>query len=163
MAKRLAAAAKRREAALLRQRKDAFLAAFEAEHLVSSAAKAAQVHRSTVYEWRASDPVFAAAWFDVEERSTELLEREAYRRAAVGVERAIFHKGEVVGREQEYSDVLLIFMLKARRPAVYREQHRVELAGVDGAPISAEIVTVDAKEAADAAHQFLARIAGPAA
>jgi len=162
-----AAAAKRKAArqaaALLARRKAAFLVEFEAKHLVSDAAKAAQVHRSTVYEWRATDEAFAAGWAEVEERSTELLEREAYRRAAVGTDKPVYHKGELVDTYKEFSDVLMIFLLKARRPGTYRENQRIEHVGADGGPIAAEITTVDAKEASDAAHDFLARLAGSSA
>ena len=56
---RAQALAKRRAAALVKRRKALFLASFEETHLVIDGAKAAQVHRSTVYDWRASDEVFA--------------------------------------------------------------------------------------------------------
>jgi hypothetical protein len=139
----------------------AFLAEFERQHIVTGAAKAAGVGRSTVYERRKADREFATAWADIEERSTELLEREAYRRAAVGTDKPVFQGGEQVGTIKEFSDVLLIFLLKARRPATYREQHKIEHSGPDGGPIAAEIVTVGAKEVADAAHEFLSKLAGP--
>lgn len=161
---RATALAKRQATVLLKKRKAVFLATLEDTHLVTAAAKACDVHRSTVYEWRAGDVEFAAAWAEVEERSTEEMEREAYRRAVDGwVERGIYEDGKQVGEVRKFSDVLLMFMLKARRPNTYREHHKIELAGLDGAPIAAEITTVDAKEAADASHDFLARIAGPAA
>lgn len=112
---------------------EAFLAAFEETHLVTEAAKRAGIHRDTAYERRGRDPEFARRWSEAEERSTELLEREAYRRAAVGTERPVFYKGKEVGAVREYSDVLLIFLLKARRPAVYRE--RVEHTGAGGGPL----------------------------
>lgn len=157
------ALAKRRAAALLKKRKAAFLVSLEETHQVIVAAAAIEVPRSTVYEWRAGDVAFAAAWADVIEASTQVLEREAFRRAAEGTDKPVYHQGELVDTYKEYSDVLLMFLLKARRPDVYRETHKLELGGVDGAPIAAEISTVSAKEAADAAHDFLARIAGPAA
>lgn len=93
---------------------ESFLAALEETHLVSEAAKAAGIHRATAYEWRKQDPQFAAAWGDVEDRSTEVLEQIAVRRAAQG------------------SDVLLMFLLKARRPELYREHHHVEHTGPGG-------------------------------
>ena len=112
---------------------------------VRGGAAAARIHRATAYKRRGTDEQFAAAWADVEEGVVERLEETALSLALAG-------------------DVKLIeFLLKARRPNTYREQHRIELGGLDGAPISAEITSVDAKEAADASHDFLARIAGPAA
>lgn len=79
--------------------------------MVSEACRAAGVGRTTVYERRQADEDFALAWADVEERSTELLEQIAVRRAAQG------------------SDVLLIFLLKSRRPDRYRENVKVEHGG----------------------------------
>jgi hypothetical protein len=142
-----------------------FLVAFEAHVTVSEACAVAEVSRSNVYSERARSPEFAAAWDDVEERSTEGMEAEARRRAVEGwIERGIFDgEGEQVGEVRKFSDTLLIFLLKARRPKVYRENKSIEHTGVDGGPIAAEITTVGAKEVADAAHDFLARLAGPSA
>jgi hypothetical protein len=58
-----------------------------------------------------TDAKFAREWAEIEEASTEQLERIAVRRASEG------------------SDVLLIFLLKARRPEVHRDHHRVEHTG----------------------------------
>ena len=35
----------------------------------------------------------------------------------------MFHQGKEVGAIREYSDLLLIFMLKARRPARFRDNY----------------------------------------
>jgi hypothetical protein len=48
------------------------------------------------------------------------LEDEAVRRAYEGVERPVFQGGKQVGVVREYSDTLLIFLLKALRPEKYR-------------------------------------------
>ena len=157
---RAEALAKRRAAAVVKKQKAAFLAAFESTHLVSEAAKVAGIHRQRAYEWRKLDADFATAWSDAEERSTELLEREAFRRAAVGTLKPVFQGGERVGEIREYSDTLLIFLLKARRPDTYRENQRIEHTGPEGGPIAAEVTHVDAKERSDAAREYLARIAG---
>lgn len=146
-----------------------FLAAFEEYMSIRRACLAAEVTRSNVYAERKRDEAFAAAWAEIEESTTEEMEREAYRRAVDGwIEREEFAAdGEgnqvLTLRVRKWSDNLLMFMLKARRPDVYREQHKIEVSGLDGAPIAAEISTVTPKEAADAAHDFLTRIAGPGA
>lgn len=88
-----------------------FLAALADTGMVSEACKAAHVGRSTVYDARQRDEQFALAWADVEEASTEELERVAVRRACEG------------------SDVLLIFLLKARRPEKYRDNVHVQHSG----------------------------------
>lgn len=88
-----------------------FLAAFLDSGIVTEAAKAAGKGRATVYRHRAKDPDFAAAWAMVEEWSTEELEQVAYKRARDG------------------SDLLLIFLLKARKPGMYRETMKHEHGG----------------------------------
>ena len=37
--------------------------------------------------------------------------------------RPVFHQGKEIGSIREYSDTLLIFMLKARRPATFRDNY----------------------------------------
>lgn len=84
------------------------------------AARAAGVGRSTAYLWRQSDPDFAAKWDEAVADGIDLLEEEVRRRAVDGVnERPIYHRGVQVGEIKDYSDKLLIFLLKTRRPEVY--------------------------------------------
>lgn len=109
--------------------KPAWLAAFEREGMVSAACKTAKVGRSTVYDAR-SDPDFAKAWDDIEASTTDRMESESLRRGMDGFDKAVYHQGQVVGKERQYSDTLLIFMLKARKPETYRENVKVEHAGV---------------------------------
>jgi hypothetical protein len=37
----------------------------------------------------------------------------------------VFHQGREIGAIREYSDTLLVFMLKARRPAKFRDNYVV--------------------------------------
>lgn len=62
------------------------------------------------------------------EQSIQRMEVEAQRRAVDGTRKPVYYKGVKVGAVQEYSDNLMMFLLKARRPEVYRE--RVDL-GID--------------------------------
>ena len=93
-----------------------FLEGLRATGNVSEAARAATICRSRVYECRQRDPVFAAAWADAQEEAADRLEMEAFRRAVEGIGEDRFFKGDVVGRVTRYSDRLLMFLLKARRP-----------------------------------------------
>lgn len=113
-----------------------FLDALRDTGIVTDACRVAGVARSTAYEERQRNEEFALAWHDIEEETTERMEREARRRAAEGVEKPVFQGGQEVGRIREYSDTLLIFMLKARRPEVYRETTRHEHTGANGGPIT---------------------------
>lgn len=73
------------------------------------------------YKTRQTDEAFRVAWAEAMTVGTEFLEAEAQRRAYHGVEEPVFHKGVECGHIRKYSDTLLIFLLKARRPDKYRE------------------------------------------
>jgi hypothetical protein len=83
--------------------KNAFLTALENTGTIRTAAKAANVHYTTVYREKKDDPDFAAAWENSIEVAADTLEDEARKRAFAG------------------SDVLLIFLLKGMRPEKFRE------------------------------------------
>jgi hypothetical protein len=87
------------------------------------AAKAAGVGRSTAYLWRQEDPEFAAKWDEAVAQGIDRLEDEALRRAVEGVKRPVYRGGVLVGEITEYSDKLLMFLLKRRRPEVYDRSH----------------------------------------
>jgi hypothetical protein len=88
----------------------------------TSAANAAGVGRSTAYLWRQEDPEFAVKWDEAVANGIDLLEDEARRRAVEGVKRPVYRRGVLVGEITEYSDGLLIFLLKRRRPEVYGDR-----------------------------------------
>jgi hypothetical protein len=116
----------------------AFLAAFEQTGMITAAAKAAKIHRDTAYRERQRNEDFALAWAEIEEHTTELMEAEAVRRGVEGVERPVFQGGVEVGTIRQYSDTLLIFMLKSRKPHVYRDNVQVEHRGEIKHEISGE-------------------------
>src|SRR4051794_13562219 len=99
----------------------AFLAALGQTCNVVSACRAAQVSRRTAYYHREKYPRFRDAWDDAIDDAVDLMEAEARRRAVEGTERPVFYKGKQVGAIREYSDTLLIFLLKAHRPEKYRD------------------------------------------
>lgn len=84
---------------------------------VTEAARQAGVGRRTVYEWRDTDPAFAAAWSDAEEAAADKLEQVAFERASAG-----------------QSDRMLEILLKAHRPK-YRDKQGLELTG-DGLKVT---------------------------
>ena len=108
----------------------AFLEDFAQWGNLTSASRAAGVSRNTVYRWQETDEAFLAAFKQADAAATERLEREAWRRAVDGspYERTSYWKGEPVGtdRKIEYSDQLMMLLLRARRPDLYRE--KVDLA-----------------------------------
>ena len=96
--------------------------------VIKRACKVAGVGRSSHYEWLEANPAYRAAFEAAKEDAADSLEAEVYRRAVKGVRKpAGWYKGVAGGYVREYSDVLLMFRLKALRPEKYRE--RVDLRG----------------------------------
>lgn len=101
---------------------------------VSVAAMAAGLDRNALYLCKKENSAFAKAWDEAYELGVDGLEEEAERRANKGVKKGIYYKGRRVATEYQYSDVLLMFMLKGKRPDTFRE--RVEHSGNKGGPIN---------------------------
>lgn len=116
----------------------AFLHALSQLGNVTAAAEAVGLGRRTVYVWREADPDFAARWAEATEEAVERMEQEAWRRATQGVDRPVYQGGKQVGMVKEYSDNLLIFLLKGSKPEKYRE--RTEISGPGGGPVTVEFV-----------------------
>jgi hypothetical protein len=100
---------------------DVFLEAIRQACNVTSACRLAGIGRRTAYNHREQDETFAARWDEAIEEGCDELEAEARRRAKDGVEKPVFWRGQRVATVQEYSDTLLIFLLKAYRPEKFRE------------------------------------------
>jgi hypothetical protein len=100
----------------------AFLVAYSECGNVVRAAEAAGVHRSSHFHWVKSDEAYANAFREAESMAGSLLEAEARRRAAEGIDKPIYYRGQRIDTVREYSDTLLIFLLKGALPHKYREQ-----------------------------------------
>lgn len=110
-------------------KKGPFLAAFAKLGNVTSACKSAKCSRVQVYAWLKDDPEFAKQFDEAQQEAMEHLEEEARRRAVTGTLKPVFYLGSQCGQIREYSDTLLIFLMKAGNPQKYRENSRVEHAG----------------------------------
>ena len=93
--------------------KPVFIAALREHGVVSYSARIANIDRSAAYVARKKDAAFAEAWDEALEEGVEELERAA------------------IARAKKKSDTLLIFLLKCRKPGVYGDKQRIELAGSD--------------------------------
>lgn len=125
--------------------------------MVSKAAEAAGVSRSTVYLERERNEEFAQRWADIDEAVIETLEEEAKRRALQGVTEPVVSAGKRLGTVQKYSDSLMMFLLKAKRPHVYRERVDVAHSGeVKGGKVI--FVAPDADEKRLGVAQILAEV-----
>lgn len=117
---------KRPESALLRS---AFLETLRRTANVSDAARAAGIDRKTAYNWRRDDTLFCDQWKQALEEAADVLEAEARRRAIEGYDEPLIHGGRLIcdaeGRpviRKRYSDGLLRMLLRAHRPAQYRDE-----------------------------------------
>lgn len=91
----------------------------------SKAAKAAGISRSAAYLHRDNDADFRQAWDNAEAQVVDAMEEELHRRSTKGYLEPVFYKGEMVAKVRKYSDSLLQFALKGKKPDVYRERFEV--------------------------------------
>lgn len=131
-------------------KKAVFLDALGRLASISRACQIARIPRRTVYNWRSQDEGFATAWEKAIELGTDALEDEAVRRALQGVLTPVFQGGRRVGTIREFSDALLIALLKARRPKKYRDNLKID-ANVTGGVL---LMAQPAGSAEDWAKQF---------
>jgi hypothetical protein len=112
-------------------KKKVFIETYRQVGNITVAAETAGVSRPTYYVWMEHDESFALAVREAEIEAVERLEEEARRRAVEGVRReeGVFYKGIQIATKvvTEYSDTLLIFLLKGAKPEKYKD--RQELSG----------------------------------
>ena len=101
-------------------RQQAVLEAYEIYGTVAKACEVARVARSEHYRWLRNKR-YAARFREAEEHAIQALETEARRRAMVGIEKPIFYKGHAITHIHSFSDGLLMFLLKAKRPDIYSD------------------------------------------
>jgi hypothetical protein len=119
--------------------REAFIEALRETCNVSHAARVAGVGRRTVYDWRDTDPEFAAEWAEAEEEAVDKLEQVARERAIDG------------------SDKMMEILLKAHRPDKYVERR---LLGSDPAnPLPANAPLIDASRLSTPALQEVLALA----
>lgn len=164
-------------------RHDLFISELAVDGNVTRAARVAGVERCGLYDKRERDPEFARRWAMAINAFADTLEKEAFRRAVLGVEKPIAYQGQftyVMERDangkviydmtdegevdkdgnpkltrtpryqldengrpkvvaiREYSDSILLALLKAKKPQEYRDNARVELGNVPGEAFKTE-------------------------
>jgi hypothetical protein len=93
--------------------KPTFLKVLAEGSSVEMACRAAGTTRHTATKQRKADKEFADQWDQAMEAGTDILEQVAMHRA------------------KDYSDQMLMFLLKARRPAIYGDRQRLEHVRID--------------------------------
>lgn len=109
---------------------------------VTRACKVTKIPRSTIYQWIKDDPEFKARFEDACELALASLEDEAVRRAFEGVNKPVYQQGQKVGTVKDFSDTLMIVLLKARAPDKYKDRFAGELSGINGKDLPAPQVNV---------------------
>ncbi|MCI1187874.1 hypothetical protein MON38_10620 [Hymenobacter sp. DH14] len=134
----------------------AFLGALALNGNVSDAAKAAGISRDTAYKAKARNPDFAQDFQTAERIASDVLLREAWRRAVEGGRTYKFTKdGDPILHpetgepyyEMVYSDALLTLLLKARLPEQFGDKLRVEQTIKQEAAYDLNLLTPDEKQA----------------
>jgi len=110
-------------------KKRAFLAAFAEVGTVTRAAEISGVCRKSHTNWLKSDSDYADAFALAEQQACDRLEQEARRRAVEGVDKPVYQRGVKVGVVREYSDTLLIFLMKGAMPEKYKDRVSQEFSG----------------------------------
>lgn len=113
----------------------AFLAAFAKTCRIDRAAEAAGIHRQTHYDWMRDDPAYVVMFEEAKALAHQVLEDAAVDRAVDGWDEPVFHEGKPCGVIRKRSDRLLEVLLRAKKPAEYRDRSTVEHTGKDGAPL----------------------------
>lgn len=125
---------------------------------VSKSCEAAGITPRTAHDWRKKDPEFQLQWTEAMNEGIDLLEDTAFGRAVNGVRKPVYQGGELVGHVQEYSDQLLVLLLKGKRAGVYSQQHH-SVSGPNKGPIQ----TVDLTKCSNEQLRVLETIFGPLA
>jgi hypothetical protein len=99
---------------------------------VTKACEAANVNRLTAYDRKRFDKEFHEKWEYAYARGYDKLEESAQRRAFEGCTKPVFYKGDICGYILEYSDALTTFLLKGRKPEIFRDRTEVTMNGGDG-------------------------------
>ena len=147
----MAVAAKKRKGL---PKKPAFLKAYVSTASITKAARAAKIERALHYRWLADDPDYAKEFSGAQREAAQLLEDEAVRRAYEGTKKPLTYQGQFTYRKRlnkqtgkaeeygaplaivEYSDALMMFLLRGFAPERYRERGSMEVSGPSGGPIA---------------------------
>lgn len=111
------------------KKRKTFLEALSYNGNVTESAKAAGITRACAYIWRDKHPDFAEDWEAAHEEAVDRLEAEAWKRATEGTSKPVYQQGQLVGHIQQYSDTLLIFLMKGHNPERYKDRAQVEHMG----------------------------------
>ena len=131
--------------------KQAYLDELRKHGLRATAIRAAGMGSTTLGRWRDGDPEFAAAEQEAIQDAAEALELEARRRAYDGVDREKCIGSGDNSRfivEKQFSDTLMLALLKANNPDKFKDRTASEISGPNGQPVQVDGVQSAARLAA---------------
>lgn len=114
---------------------------------VHDAARQAELTTKQIRKFRRNNPKAERAFQEALDMGTDAIEAELHRRAVAGIMEPVFYKGRRVNTVRKKSDVLLMFLLKSRRPHLYR----------DNAPIPEQDPSDDPNNQEESAAEVIAR------
>lgn len=135
------------------RRKKIFIRTLAQTGIVGRAATAAGWPRGQAYTLRGEDAEFAKLWDQAAEFATDALEEAARSRAVDGVSKPVYQQKELVGYVTEYSDTLLVQLLKAKRPNEFRENMSIQADVKGGVLVVPGVASADTWERAAGANQ----------
>jgi hypothetical protein len=118
--------AKGKRGLTITEKRKRFLAEYAKCGNISGACEKAGIDRVYHYRWM-DDPDYQAQFEVAFQCACEELEREAHRRAVTGLLVPQFYQGKKCATIREYSDTLLIFLMKGAMPDKYRDQFKGEI------------------------------------
>jgi DNA-binding transcriptional regulator YdaS (Cro superfamily) len=114
--------------------KESFLNMLEVLPNITAVCRLLGVSTKNLSKHRKADAEFEAEIKEAIERGYDMLEEEARRRAVDGVLKPVYYRGMKCGHIREYSDQLLVTLLKGYRPKRFNPGVKIE--GGDGRKIS---------------------------
>lgn len=114
-------------------RQGVFLEAFARLGNVTGACRETETTRASHYQWLA-DADYRARFAVAQEMAADALVQEARRRALEGVSKGYYQQGRLMETVTEYSDQLLMFLMKGAMPSIYRDNAKPDEAAGAASP-----------------------------
>lgn len=89
---------------------------------IGKALEVVAISRIELYRRETQDPEFKKIFEEARSLGISAMEDEAQRRAVDGVSEPIFFQGLQIATVQKFSDQLLMFLLRGRKPEVFKER-----------------------------------------
>lgn len=101
-----------------KERREQFLSTLAETANVTAASRAANMCPQGAYAFRKRDAAFRAAWHQALSEGYDRLELIALERAMFGTEKEVWHSGKKTGTMRNYSDSLILGLLRMHRASV---------------------------------------------